>query len=43
MATPIAQRRVAGAKVEAMSILDLLTNPDHVAAARTTFGTSNEE
>ncbi|MCL4785045.1 MAG: peptidase dimerization domain-containing protein [Bryobacterales bacterium] len=34
MATPIAHKGVvAGAKVEAMSILDLLTNPDLVAAA----------
>ena len=34
MATPIAHKGVvAGAKVEAMSILDLLTNPDLVSAA----------
>ncbi len=34
MATPIAHKGVvAGAKVEAMSILDLLTNPDLISAA----------
>jgi aminobenzoyl-glutamate utilization protein B len=38
MATPIAHKGViAGAKVQAMTILDLLTNPELVAAARDYF------